>query len=772
MTSARDLADRFHARWLHVNPLTATMYGIPGYDHLLPDDSAEGRLAWRAEAARFAREAEGTGRAGLAPADAVTLDCVTQAAEQEVTAVDLAADEHTVTAMQYSGPARFLALAARTVLVDTAAAEAYLTRVQGSGAWLDQLGDRLRAGAGRGRLPVAPLTEQALHWADTILAAPDRSPVLAPRPPREWAGTAAWEAELRAAVTDIVHPALARWTDTVRGLLPRARPAGQAGLRWLPGGEDDYARAIRIYTTLPLTAGELHQTGLDHVAALEARAVELGKALGLSGRDEVLAAIRESAGKIAAEQAVALAVAAVRRAEERAPEFFPAPLPPPCAVTPMPDVVALAGAAPHYTPPRLDGGRPGTFWFNAARPTAGTGWDIDVVAFHEAVPGHHLQLSRLQLLGDLPALQRQRSLPVFSEGWGLYAEQLAEETGLYADERGLLGAVSTALMRAVRLVVDTGLHAFGWSRGAAVAYAVEHVPMPPEFMADEIDRYIVMPGQALCYLTGKLEIERLRDDARQRLGPAFSLPAFHAAVLDHGSLPMPTLGRSIATWLDAQSPAPPPAPAPAPAPAGPNYLLWLNDIRGPPAVQVAQQRDLRAVVQGLAVDVQHQFGQRGVGVRSLGGTAGPGQAVGAEAVDAGQPRGIALVEPGERGGGVAWVVVGRPADGRSAEVRPDALAEHADDDVAEPPRDRGHRHGVGLRPGEFVDVSAGADGPRRRRGAARPDRPHARHRLPEVLLVGEAVQPRAEVGPPLPVELLGQCLVPVDAHGAHVTRRL
>jgi uncharacterized protein (DUF885 family) len=193
----------------------------------------------------------------------------------------------------------------------------------------------------------------------------------------------------------------------------------------------------------------------------------------------------------------------------------------------MPDVVALGGAAPHYTPPRLDGGRPGTFWFNTRRPTAGTGWDLDAVAFHEAVPGHHLQLSRLQLLVELPALQRQR---------------------------GLLGAVSAALMRAVRLVVDTGLHAFGWSRERAVAYAVEHVPMPAEFMAAEIDRYLVMPGQALSYLTGKLEIVRLRDEARGRLGTAFSLPDFHAAILDNGSLPMPTLTRGIDAWLDRQAP--------------------------------------------------------------------------------------------------------------------------------------------------------------------------------------------------------------------------
>jgi uncharacterized protein (DUF885 family) len=555
MSTPRELADRFHERWLRVHPFAATMYGIPGYDDLIPDDSAEGQQAWRAEAGRFLAEAGAIDRGGLAVADAVTLDCVAEMAAQEVTLADLAADEHTVTPMHYAGPPAFIATAARTVLVDEAAAEAYLTRLRRSGTWIDQVAERLREGAAKGRLPVGALAEQAVAWAERLLAAPDDSPALSPRPPQGWDRARSWEADRRAAVTDVLQPALARWTAVVRDLLPRSRPPEHAGLHWLPGGDADYARAVRIYTTLPLSAQELHQTGLDHVAALEARAVELGRGLGLSGLAEVAAAIRDAAGKMSPEDAVAQALAAVRRAEERAPQFFPAPLPPPCAVTPMPDVVALAGAAPHYTPPRLDGGRPGTFWFNTKLPTAGTGWDIDVVAFHEAVPGHHLQLSRLQLLDALPALQRQRSLPVFSEGWGLYAEQLAEEAGLYADDRGLLGAVTASLMRAVRLVVDTGLHAFGWSREQAVAYAVEHVPMPPEFMAAEIDRYIVMPGQALAYLTGKLEIERLREEARRRTGPAFSLPAFHAAVLDHGSLPLPTLSRSIAAWLDAQSPA-------------------------------------------------------------------------------------------------------------------------------------------------------------------------------------------------------------------------
>jgi hypothetical protein len=218
--------------------------------------------------------------------------------------------------------------------------------------------------------------------------------------------------------------------------------------------------------------------------------------------------VRDSAGKISPAEAIRQATIAVRRAEARAAEVLPGP----AAAAVRGDADAGGGGRERRGPAlhAAAAGRraAGTFWFNTERPTAGTGWDIEAVAFHEAVPGHHLQLSRLQLLTDLPALQRQRSITVFSEGWGLYAEQLAEEAGLYTDDRGLLGAISASLMRAARLVVDTGIHAFGWSREQALEFFVEHVPMPPEFLAAEIDRYVVMPGQALAYLTGKLEILR------------------------------------------------------------------------------------------------------------------------------------------------------------------------------------------------------------------------------------------------------------------------
>ncbi|HZY76305.1 MAG TPA: DUF885 domain-containing protein, partial [Jatrophihabitantaceae bacterium] len=227
--------------------------------------------------------------------------------------------------------------------------------------------------------------------------------------------------------------------------------------------------------------------------------------------------------------------------------LMPGPLPEPCAVEPMPDSVARSGMAPHYTRPRE--GRAGTFWFNTLRATAGTGWDLEAVAFHEAVPGHHSQLARLQRLADLPLLQ-QLSVTVHSEGWGLYAERLAGEFGLYSDVRAELGAVFCTMLRAVRLVVDTGLHALGWSRERAITFMVEHTAQPEGFLVNEIDRYLTMPGQALAYLTGQREILRLREDARARLGAAFDLPGFHAAVLDNGSLPMPVLATVVADWVE------------------------------------------------------------------------------------------------------------------------------------------------------------------------------------------------------------------------------
>lgn len=548
--SVPDLAAELADVLLAADPFLGTGLGMREYDALLPDPSAAAEDALAARLGDIATRAE-------AEMPATTAERVTQASiaafcARWQEALATRSEEYAVSAMAFTGPPMLLAMAARTVVVDERAAADYLTRLRGMAAWLDGTTDRLRDGRDRGRYPVGILTDQAIAWVDRTLAEDVPTAFTAPQPPAGWDGAAGWRASVEDVVRDEIVPAIGRWRAEIVGLRPSARGEDEVGLGALPGGDEDYQRLIRYHTTLPLTAEEIHQVGLETVGALEAEAVRLGRAIGLADLPAVVAAVRASSSGVDPAAAMAEAQAAVRRAEQRAVEVMPAPLPGPCAVEPMPPTVAESGMAPHYTRPRLDGSRPGTYWFNTLRATAGAGWDLEAVAFHEAVPGHHLQLARLQLLPELPVIQ-QLSTTVHSEGWGLYAEDLAGEFGLYSDDRARLGAVYAQMLRAVRLVVDTGMHAFGWSRQRAVDYMIEHVALPESFLVNEVDRYILMPGQALAYLTGKREIVRLREWAAAELGERFDLPAFHSAVLDSGSVAMPVLDSIVREWVGSLS---------------------------------------------------------------------------------------------------------------------------------------------------------------------------------------------------------------------------
>lgn len=548
-SDARKLADTVVDRLLRADPFTGTGLGLREYDALVPDASAAAEDELAADLASLGAQAAEV--AAVDAADAVTLAAVRATCDRRQKLLALRTPEFTVSAMPISGPPELLAVLARTVLVDAQAAADYLDRVSASGRWIDQSTERLREGAARGRFPVGSLVDAAIAWADRTLATPVPPAVTTPQPPDGWDGAAEWRAQLDAATRDGITPALARWREQLRELRRHARPDDQAGISHLPGGDADYATAIAVHTTLPLSAEELHRIGLDRLAELEQRATELGAKIGLADLDAVRAAIRASTSALDPQEALAAAQAAVRRAEQRAAEIMPQPLPDPCAVSPMPQTVAESGMAPHYTRPKKDGSRPGTFWFNTILPTAGIGWDLEAVAFHETVPGHHSQLARLQRLEDLPLLQ-QLSITVHAEGWGLYAERLAGEFGLYSGVEAEIGSVYVEMHRAARLVVDTGLHALGWTRQQARDYLVEHVALAEGFLTAEIDRYIAWPGQALAYLVGQREILRLRDGARAALGDRFELPAFNAALLDSGNLPMPVLAQVIDNWVAGQ----------------------------------------------------------------------------------------------------------------------------------------------------------------------------------------------------------------------------
>jgi len=207
----------------------------------------------------------------------------------------------------------------------------------------------------------------------------------------------------------------------------------------------------------------------------------------------------------------------------------------------------------YYRGPAIDGSRPGRYYLNTSAPETRPRYEAEALAFHEAVPGHHLQIAIGQELDGLPAFRRHLGPTSYFEGWGLYTERLSDEMGLYSGDLDRIGVLSYDAWRAGRLVVDTGMHALGWSRDRAIAFMTAHSALAANNIANEIDRYIVWPGQALAYKAGQLELSRLRAAARTRLGPRFDIRGFHDAVLDQGALPLATLASVIDAWAEARA---------------------------------------------------------------------------------------------------------------------------------------------------------------------------------------------------------------------------
>ena len=207
-----------------------------------------------------------------------------------------------------------------------------------------------------------------------------------------------------------------------------------------------------------------------------------------------------------------------------------------------------AGALAFYSPPSDDGSQPGTFFFNVGDPSAWGTFQLQAIAYHEGVPGHHFQVARALETDGLHPVHTKIFLPAYGEGWGLYTERLADEMGLYTTEWDRVGMLTADVMRACRLVVDTGLHALGWSRQQAIDYLLSHSPLAPQMAEPEVDRYIGMPGQATSYMIGRLEIDDIRAEAEATAGDRFDIAGFHDVVLGHGSVPLPTLRRRVEAW--------------------------------------------------------------------------------------------------------------------------------------------------------------------------------------------------------------------------------
>jgi uncharacterized protein (DUF885 family) len=226
-----------------------------------------------------------------------------------------------------------------------------------------------------------------------------------------------------------------------------------------------------------------------------------------------------------------------------------------CDIQPVPAFLSASAPPAYYFPPAQDGSRGGTYFLNTRNASSMFRFEGQATAFHEAIPGHHLQLAIASELTDVPAFQQHALQTAYIEGWGLYAERLANEMGLYRSDRDLLGMLAMDAFRAARLVVDTGLHAKGWSRAQAIDYMRAHTPLPYGTIDVEVDRYIAIPGQALSYKLGQLEIQRLRDEARNALRDRFAIDGFHDTVLGSGAVTLGVLGDLVDDWVRARATA-------------------------------------------------------------------------------------------------------------------------------------------------------------------------------------------------------------------------
>jgi uncharacterized protein (DUF885 family) len=422
----------------------------------------------------------------------------------------------------------------------------------------------LERGLGDGRVAARDPVRRVVDQLESILARPaEEWPLADPgreeRPDWSSADSQRFREELEAAVVAEVRPAFERYHRFLRDrLLPETRPQDRAGIMHMPDGRETYRRLIRVHTSLPLSADELHATGLRELERIDGEMAELGAAvLGTANRQETLARLRtDPALKFATRDEVfAKAESALARARERIPGWFGRLPAAGCQVVRMPEHEEKHSTIAYYRQPADDGSRPGRYFINTSEPATRPRYEAEVLAYHEAIPGHHLQVAIAQELEGLPAFRRHLGVTAFWEGWALYTERLSDEMGLYSGELDRIGVLSFDAWRACRLVVDTGMHALGWSRLDAIDLMLEHTALGENNIANEVDRYLVWPAQALAYKTGQLEILRLRALAESRLGDRFDVRAFHDAVLTNGAVGLGTLRAIVERWVEG-SPVP------------------------------------------------------------------------------------------------------------------------------------------------------------------------------------------------------------------------
>lgn len=434
----------------------------------------------------------------------------------------------------------------------------YFKRLRGFDKQVTDVIANMKKGMKAGLVPPAFIIEQTLPQMESIMDA-DAEKSLFYLPINKENKLSAEEKEnaakeLRTIINESINPAYKRLHDFVKNeYLPNCRK--DAGIWSLPDGKERYENAVKYYTTLNLTADEIHNIGLREVERIRTEMEKLKDQIGFKGTiDEFNTFIKTDPQFYYTDKKDLMDGfrAILSKMDTKLPDLFGRLPEVKYDLFEMEEFRAKSAPAAYYYPAPEDRSRPGYFYVNTFNLSARPKYTMTALALHEAVPGHHLQISLAQELKNLPKFRRDYSVTAFVEGWGLYAEYLGYETGMYDDLYQRYGALTFEMWRACRLVVDTGIHEKHWTREEAYEFMRKYTPNSDQDIQSEIDRYISWPGQALAYKLGELKLKELRRKAEQELGSKFDIREFHDNVLKNGAIPLPLLESNINNWIKSK----------------------------------------------------------------------------------------------------------------------------------------------------------------------------------------------------------------------------
>ena len=547
-----------HWEWqMATSPVMASMLGDRRFNDQWGDGSLKGTEKQNQDTREFLRRVYAIDKNALSADDQLNHELFRRQLQENV-------DEHQFNAhlMPFAhrgGIQNLENITNQLRLVTVEDYEDWLARVQKIDDLIDQTIELAEEGRKRGVIPPKILLQripdqlalQVVEYANEspLFKAFENMPDSIPAADRE---------RLRSAVTDSLEddilPAYRKLDKYFnQEYLPAARDS--IGLSALPNGSLWYEHLARSFTTTHMTPDDIHRIGLDEVKRIRDEMKQVIVEVGFEGSfEEFLVFLRTDPQFYYdnPEDLYQAYLATSKRIDPELVKLFGLLPRMPYGVRPIPDAVAPDTTTAYYSRPAADGSRAGIYWVNLYRPEVRPKYEIEVLSVHEAMPGHHLQIALQQELGDMPPFRRFLGFTAFVEGWGLYSERLGYDLGLYEDPYSRFGQLTYDMWRAVRLVVDTGMHYKGWTRQQAIDFFKDNAAKAEHDIINEIDRYLLMPGQALAYKIGQLKILALRDRAERQLGDDFDIRAFHDHLLGAGALPLDLLEQRMDTWLATQ----------------------------------------------------------------------------------------------------------------------------------------------------------------------------------------------------------------------------